>query len=216
MAILIRSKDNISGVHFNNTEIKLSQLADDATYVLRHVDSLDPLLRFLDIFSAWSGRKINRAKSAILSSKDPDRLGQFYSNIPVVSKVNILGIWFFRDGSVQDPGYRTSTAGTSSLSSRESRPFVILGPSNRSLSRVRARGRVQPLRPLFLSGLFGPFSMSVLVSKLSGPPCPNGSTRLRTLNSKMSLPSTSSWVSPSWHPMQGRSTLYIICQVLHL
>lgn len=102
MAIHIRLNNNIKGVKFQGSEVKLSQYADDATYFLSHIASLDPLLEFLDTFSAWSGLKINRAKSSILPVSDPSALSRTYLNIPVVSEARILGLWFLRDASLQN------------------------------------------------------------------------------------------------------------------
>lgn len=102
MAIYIRHNTAIKGVQFQNTEIKLSQFADDATYFLRHIKSLDVLLEFLGTFAEWSGLKINRSKSSILPVADPGDLGGNFWDIPVVSKANILGLWFLREDSIQN------------------------------------------------------------------------------------------------------------------
>lgn len=102
MAILIRQNNNIKGVVFQNSEVKLSQFADDSTYFLHHLDSLDRLLDFLDTFSNWSGLKLNRSKSSILPARSSTLLGAKYRSIPVVTEAKILGLWFSTDDSTQN------------------------------------------------------------------------------------------------------------------
>lgn len=102
MALHIRSKNSIVGITLRNSEIKMSQYADDSTYFISHVDSLDPLLGFLDTFSGWSGLRLNRSKSSILPASYPERLGPTHRNIPVVSEAKILGLWFMREDSLQN------------------------------------------------------------------------------------------------------------------
>lgn len=102
MAAHIRNNQNIPGIKLQNIEFKLSQFADDTTYFLRHTQSLDPLLEFMDTFSQWSGLRINRSKSSILPPGDFPKLGSKFREIPVVSEAKILGIWFLREDTLQN------------------------------------------------------------------------------------------------------------------
>lgn len=102
MAIHIRANPNIKGISFQGSEFKLSQYADDSTYFLSHIESLDPLLEFLESFSTWSGLKINRSKSAILPASSSADIPSSLRNIPIVSETKILGLWFLKDDSLQN------------------------------------------------------------------------------------------------------------------
>ena len=66
MAIAIRSNKEIHGIKINNTEFKLSQLADDTTMFLSDFFSVQQVLQFLDIFHKISGLKLNKQKTSAL------------------------------------------------------------------------------------------------------------------------------------------------------
>lgn len=102
MAVHIRANRDIEGIDFSGVEIKLTQFADDTTYFLENIESVHPLLGFLDTFASWSGLSINRAKSAIMPICDPADLDFSVCCIPVVPKVKILGVWFMREYTIQD------------------------------------------------------------------------------------------------------------------
>ena len=67
LAAKIRSNKNIKGIKINNTEIKLSQYADDTSaYLDGSQTSLDETLNELDIFANISGLKTNFDKTQVV------------------------------------------------------------------------------------------------------------------------------------------------------
>ena len=63
LALSIRQNKNISGLIFNGTEIKISQLADDTTCIIRDERSLKLLLDTFDLFRSGTGLQINVDKT---------------------------------------------------------------------------------------------------------------------------------------------------------
>ena len=63
LAISIRSNKNISGIKVGNTEIKISQLADDTTLLLANLASVKHALTCLSDFQEISGLKVNIEKT---------------------------------------------------------------------------------------------------------------------------------------------------------
>lgn len=93
LAIAVRGRGDIKGVQFRGVETKLSQFADDTTCFLADHTSLEHLLEVLFSFSTWSGLKVNKSKTKIIS---PSLLNENEVNLegmPVVGKAKILGIW---------------------------------------------------------------------------------------------------------------------------
>ena len=67
LAISVRANQNIKGVKVNGEETKLSQFADDTTFILLYdSDTLKAVLDTLDQFYICSGLKINYDKTEIL------------------------------------------------------------------------------------------------------------------------------------------------------
>ena len=67
LAAKIRSNKNIKGIKINNTEIKLSQYADDTSaYLDGSQTSLEETLNELDIFANISGLKTNFDKTQVV------------------------------------------------------------------------------------------------------------------------------------------------------
>ena len=64
LACNIRQNRNIEGIHINDTEIKLSQLADDTTCFIKNEDSLHHLLNTFKIFEKCAGLGINIDKTS--------------------------------------------------------------------------------------------------------------------------------------------------------
>ena len=98
LAISIRKNKNIKGINFNENEVKLTQLADDTTFFLTDIQSLQIALNLLYMFYKGSGLKLNYSKTEILS------LGQSYGskvnpfNLQwVKERVYALGTWFYKD-----------------------------------------------------------------------------------------------------------------------
>lgn len=102
MATHIRQNPDIQGLQLGNEEVKITQFADDSTCVLRSINSLPPLLKFLSIFASWSGLTINKTKSMILFPNQALSGVKGLHGIPVVGRVKILGIWFTKQNSTDD------------------------------------------------------------------------------------------------------------------
>lgn len=67
LAILVCNDDRIQGIRFGNTEMKITQFADDATCFLASSDSLRHLMNTLDTFASWSGLRVNMNKTKIIA-----------------------------------------------------------------------------------------------------------------------------------------------------
>jgi hypothetical protein len=65
LATNIRADEQVKGIIVNETEIKISQLADDTTLFLKNEKSLQKVLTILDYFYTCSGLKLNKSKTEI-------------------------------------------------------------------------------------------------------------------------------------------------------
>ena len=66
MAIKIRQDKNIKGINLsNNSQITISQLADDTTIFLNSTKSISSLLKLLENFATCSGLKTNVEKTKV-------------------------------------------------------------------------------------------------------------------------------------------------------
>ena len=63
LACKIRCADNVRGITINGTEIKISQLADDTTCLIKDIISLKNLLHIFDKYKVCSGLSINIDKT---------------------------------------------------------------------------------------------------------------------------------------------------------
>ena len=63
LAIKIRNSPNIKGILVDNTEVKISQMADDTTVFLKDVDSIKHLFKLMEMFKTSSGLKANLDKT---------------------------------------------------------------------------------------------------------------------------------------------------------
>ena len=61
--IQVKSNHKIEGVRIFGHEIKISAFADDVTYFLANLNSLEELLRLLAMFKQFSSFKVNFEKS---------------------------------------------------------------------------------------------------------------------------------------------------------
>lgn len=95
LAIMIRSNENVKGIQMHNTEIKLTQFADDLTCLLNNPTSVEPLLDTLNEFAKWSGLKINVEKSQAIYPPGLAAVIEKVGDIPVRKEAKILGIWTF-------------------------------------------------------------------------------------------------------------------------
>lgn len=94
MAIMVRNNELINGFTVLGKSTKISQYADDATFLIRDDSSLHHLFHTLDTFSQLSGLRMNRHKSHLLllgNHKDPPTS---IKGIQVSDKVKILGMIF--------------------------------------------------------------------------------------------------------------------------
>lgn len=70
LANRIRSNENIKGICFDETngqfELKVLQYADDTTFFVRDLESLETILNELEVFGRVAGPKINKEKTALL------------------------------------------------------------------------------------------------------------------------------------------------------
>lgn len=95
--VTVRSDRNIKGIKIEGEEIKLSALADDASYFLRDENSVFNLLSTIESFSRISGLQVNRSKSECLILQFESHLANYEENIfgiPVVDNLKILGHYF--------------------------------------------------------------------------------------------------------------------------
>ena len=98
LAINIRNNKHIDGVTLGDGEIKITQLADDTTLILRNICSLQTSMNIIYMFYSASGLKLNSSKTEILyiGRHDFEKLQPF--NLKwVKDKVYSLGTWFYKD-----------------------------------------------------------------------------------------------------------------------
>jgi exonuclease III len=93
LSIHLRKNGKVKGVTVNNTEIKLTQLADDTTLFLEDRHSLSIALKALQIFYENSGLKLNYSKTEVLPVGIHNDLHK--CPVKVVQKSYSLGIWYF-------------------------------------------------------------------------------------------------------------------------
>ena len=63
LANRIQTDNNVRGICINNTEIKITQLADDTTCFVKDKDSIQSLITIFKDFEICSGLKINLDKT---------------------------------------------------------------------------------------------------------------------------------------------------------
>lgn len=94
LAEKIREDKSIPGIHVDDTEIKITQLADDTTLFLHDLDALEVALELLDKFRVCSGLKLNITKTEIFylgnTNHRPNKLGLK----EVDTTFQALGIYF--------------------------------------------------------------------------------------------------------------------------
>lgn len=95
LSIHIRNNKQIKGIHINNKEIKLTQLADDTTLFIKDVASLQHSFTILDKFHTCSGLKLNYTKTEILPLGNVKNLNEV--KVKIVRKTKSLGIWYFNN-----------------------------------------------------------------------------------------------------------------------
>ena len=76
LACTIRDNKSVKGININNTTVKVTQLADDMTVIVKGVMSLQFSLNNTIMFYQASGLKLNYTKMEILAR------APFYTNLP--------------------------------------------------------------------------------------------------------------------------------------
>ena len=99
MGCMIRENDNIKGVNINDTEIKLSQYADDSEIILRgDRASFEETIQVVQLFGAVSGLLLNTKKTnSIWLGSNRNSQIRFMQHLDICwnpAKFKILGIWF--------------------------------------------------------------------------------------------------------------------------
>uniref|UniRef100_A0A3B3D2N2 Reverse transcriptase domain-containing protein n=1 Tax=Oryzias melastigma TaxID=30732 RepID=A0A3B3D2N2_ORYME len=94
LSLLIKHAD-FGKLSVANTEISISQLADDTTIFLNNLQDIPIILKTIDTFSKASGLKLNLNKCEILAIK-PCTISNSY-NIPIKSTVEYLGMHITKD-----------------------------------------------------------------------------------------------------------------------
>ena len=94
LAIKMRQTVNIRGITINDTEVKVSQYADDATVFVSDSESVQELVKQLRQFGEVSGLELNVNKSKILWLGKDRNKRESVCGIPAAGKVKILGMWF--------------------------------------------------------------------------------------------------------------------------
>ena len=100
LAITIRKNENIKGISLGANEIKITQLADDTTLILKDITSLHLALNILYMFHKSSGLKLNYTKTEILPLGSTIHTQKRHFNLKwVKDKIYALGTWFYKDPS---------------------------------------------------------------------------------------------------------------------
>ena len=101
----IRANNNIKGITVNNTEIKLSQYAEDTTLILNvNQDSLSTALGTVENFGNFSSLKLDDKKTealwigSMVGKKGKLLLEKFLNSLKI--KVKVLGAWISTDPAV--------------------------------------------------------------------------------------------------------------------
>lgn len=91
---MVRNSTDIQGIALADRVVKISQYADDATFFVTNLPSLQSLLSILDRFATVSGLYINYYKSYLLLLGNHLHPPKHFQNITVKDQVTILGIVF--------------------------------------------------------------------------------------------------------------------------
>ena len=94
----IRNDREVHGLTIGNTQIKLSQLADDTTIFLNDYNSIKRVLDILQHFEKCAGLKLNKDKTEAIKlgiSSNTDK--KTYGLKWVPGPVKVLGIWVGKD-----------------------------------------------------------------------------------------------------------------------
>ncbi|KAI2661582.1 hypothetical protein H4Q32_007217 [Labeo rohita] len=90
LSLNIRHNPNIKGLRIFDSEIRISQLADDTTLLLENTNQVAKALEIINTFSEASGLKLNIPKCEILCLFDS--IETSVNGIPIKDNVKYLGI----------------------------------------------------------------------------------------------------------------------------
>lgn len=94
LAILVRKNQAIRGIKIAGKTPVFSQYADNTTFFLSDFNTLQATLDLVNLFSSWSGLRINTFKFHLLLLGNHLHPPTSFMGIKVVSEVKILGIYF--------------------------------------------------------------------------------------------------------------------------
>ena len=147
LAKAIRSNKNIKGISVNNSEIKISQYADDTTFILNGTsESLSATLQTIETFGSMSGLRLNSKKTealwigSMVGNKEklfPEKNFKWPEN-----KVKVLGVWLSIDPNI-----------TLNINYREKADKIKNILSNWKYRRLTLLGKIQVIKSLAASQL---------------------------------------------------------------
>ena len=100
LSIKIRNNNNIKGITIGEQEIKVIQMADDTTNLLKDERSLEETLNILEKFYSYSGLKLNLSKCEAMWIGNKRDSGDKPLGLQWVKGAKALGIFFSNDGKV--------------------------------------------------------------------------------------------------------------------
>lgn len=92
--MMIRNNKTIKGIALGDSEVKISQFADDTTCVVRSSESAAEVMKTLQLFAKFSGLHINVEKSMVMPLGRVPQRHTSIGGLPMAHKVKILGVWF--------------------------------------------------------------------------------------------------------------------------
>ena len=147
LAKAVRSNKNIKGISVNNSEIKISQYADDTTFILNGTsESLSATLQTIETFGSMSGLRLNSKKTealwigSMVGNKEklfPEKNFKWPEN-----KVKVLGVWLSIDPNI-----------TLNINYREKADKIKNILSNWKYRRLTLLGKIQVIKSLAASQL---------------------------------------------------------------
>ena len=102
LAIHKRNDNSIKGIQINNHKFKLIIFADDLTVFLKDSVSFHRLVATLQIFSQYSGLKVNKEKTEVMNLGPSDVSADELKIEELKKVVKILGAHFTLDQSCSD------------------------------------------------------------------------------------------------------------------
>jgi hypothetical protein len=92
LALNIRNNNEIVGLTFKQREIKITQLADDTTLILKDKESITKTLKLLDHFHKCAGLKLNKSKTEAIPLGAYNNISLANTGIKSVEQTKSLGI----------------------------------------------------------------------------------------------------------------------------